>query len=396
MDSLARLLALSPAELETRGLVHTPHEILQQPETWRRTFAKLVHLAPEIESFLVDSGVKGGAQTPLTVLLVGAGTSDYIGKSLSALLQNQWRCEVQAVPSTDLLTNMEEHVLAERSYLWISFSRSGDSSEGVAVLESALERYPNVRHLIVTCNERGQMASSFNDRPNVFKIVLDDAVNDRGLAMTSSFSNMVIVGQGLANLWHLEPYGHVLDELATTASRVLPATADVCERLVREGFSKACFLGTGPLKGAATESALKVLELTNGRRMSFSESFLGVRHGPLSAIDGDTLVVGFCSGEERKRAFEQDLIKEISDKRLTTKLVSVLPAQMSKLASPATEENTIFQGFQRPIADFYRPPVCVLFGQLLGLFASVREGLKPDSPSPEGAINRVVSHVTMH
>ena len=188
MDALARLLALSTAEKETRGLVHTPREIFQQPTTWRRTFQKFLQLAPSLEDFLIDAGLSASAQPPLTVLLVGAGTSDYIGKSLCALLQKEWRCEVRAVPSTDLLTNMEEHVLAGRSYLWISFSRSGDSSEGVAVLKSALERYPEVHHLIVTCNERGQMAGSFNDHRNVFSIVLDDEVNDRGLAMTSSFS----------------------------------------------------------------------------------------------------------------------------------------------------------------------------------------------------------------
>jgi fructoselysine-6-P-deglycase FrlB-like protein len=31
-------------------------------------------------------------------------------------------------------------VFSERKYLWISFSRSGDSSEGLAVLETAIER----------------------------------------------------------------------------------------------------------------------------------------------------------------------------------------------------------------------------------------------------------------
>jgi hypothetical protein len=45
------------------------------------------------------------------VLLVGAGTSDYIGKSVCALLQKNWLCNVEAVPSTDLLTNMEDHVI---------------------------------------------------------------------------------------------------------------------------------------------------------------------------------------------------------------------------------------------------------------------------------------------
>jgi tagatose-6-phosphate ketose/aldose isomerase len=34
--------------------------------------------------------------------------------------------------------------------------------------------------------------------------------------------------------------------------------------------------------------------------------------------------------------------------------------------------------------------VDVIFGQLLGLFCSVAHKLKPDSPSPDGVINRVV------
>jgi hypothetical protein len=51
-----------------------------------------------------------------------------------------------------------------------------------------------------------RMARSFDDRDNVFSIVLEDDVNDRGLAMTSSFSNMVIVAQTVA---HLEQSGRL-------------------------------------------------------------------------------------------------------------------------------------------------------------------------------------------
>jgi tagatose-6-phosphate ketose/aldose isomerase len=391
MYTLAKLLSLSPADKERLGVVHTPAEVSQQPTTWLGTYQKMVKLAPDIFEFLVRVGLDDVSRTPLNVTLIGAGTSDYIGKSVQALLQKEWQCDVQAVPSTDLLTNMEEHVIPGRAYLWISFSRSGDSSEGVAVLETALKRYPKIQHLIVTCNQQGQMAHAFKDNENVFSIVLNDEVNDRGLAMTSSFSNMVIVAQSLAHFRNLDSYGYVLEALVNAALLTLPAAAEVCERLVREGFSKACFLGSGALKGAAVESALKVLELTNGQVMSFAESFLGLRHGPLSAIDSDTLVVGLLSGEERRRAFELDLLQEICDKQLTAKCLSVFP-----IREEIGTRNRIFLGFQRDLADLYRPPVDVLVGQLLGLFASLREGLKPDTPSPQGAINRVVSHVTIH
>ena len=396
MDALARVLALSQTDREALGLAHTPREILQQPSTWRRTFQKVCQLAPAIEEFLTRSGLRGLDSTPVTVVLLGAGTSDYIGKSLCALLQKVWRCEVRAIPSTDMLTGMEEYVLPGRSYLWISFSRSGDSSEGVAVLESALERYPEIHQLIVTCNTRGKMARLFSDPRRVFTIVLDDEVNDRGLAMTSAFTNMVIVGQALAHLRDLESYEKILNEMASVASLVLSTAADLSERLVREGFSKICFLGSGALKGAATESALKVLELTNGRVMSFSESFLGLRHGPLSAVDQETLLVSFLSGDETRRGFELDLVREIRDKSLTGKFAFVSPTGIRDSVLMEFERDTIVLGFERGMPDFYRPPVDVLLGQLLGLFASLREGLKPDTPSPQGAISRVVSHVTIY
>ena len=389
----SNLLELSTAERESFGLVHTLREILQQPQTWRRTYEKVVRSSRLIEEFLTSAGVGNVGSRPLNVLLVGAGTSDYIGKSVCALLQKKWHCNVQAVPSTDLLTNMEDHVVGNTDYLWISFSRSGDSSEGVAVLDEALATYPEIKHFIVTCNQNGRMAL-FAERPDVFSFVLDDEVNDRGLAMTSSFSNMVIVAQALAHYRTLATYGSILDNVATSASTVLPAALGICERLVDEQFSRVCFLGTGPLKGAAIESGLKVVELTGGRVVGLTESFLGLRHGPLSAVDRDTLAVAFLSADRRRRAFELDLLREIRDKKLTEKCLVVTPFPLKEGLD--SFKNILNLELPAETSDLYLPPLFVLVGQLLGLFASLREGLRPDEPSPQGAISRVVSHVAIH
>ncbi len=388
MTASPKLLELSSAERESLGLTHTLREILQQPQTWRQTYQKVQGLSQGIDEFLTKAGLR--TQRPLNVLLVGAGTSDYIGKSVCALLQKEWPCNVQAVPSTDLLTNMEDHILPDVDHLWISFSRSGDSSEGVAVLEAALAAHPRIQHLVVTCNEHGQMVR-LGSRDNVLSFVLDDAVNDRGLAMTSSFSNMVITAQSLAHIRTLSQYRAVVEDLATSASTVLPVVTSVCERIVDEGFSRVCFLGTGPLKAAAIESGLKVVELTGGRVLALTESFLGLRHGPLSAINSDTLVVGFLSSSARRRAFELDLVQEICDKKLTEKCLIVAP-------TPAVSsfENQLCLNVAETISDLYLPPLFVLVGQLLALAASLREGLRPDEPSPHGAISRVVTHVTIH
>jgi tagatose-6-phosphate ketose/aldose isomerase len=385
----SNLLDLSIAERESLGLVHTLSEILQQPQTWRQTYQKVVRSARLIQEFLTSAGLGKDRSKPPNVLLIGAGTSDYIGKSVCALLQKEWNCNVQAVPSTDLLTNMEDHVLADSEYLFISFSRSGDSSEGVAVLDQALAKYPRIKHFIITCNQNGKMAQ-FGERANLFSFVLDDEVNDRGLAMTSSFSNMVIVAQALAHYQKLAAYGPIVECLATSVSAVLPAAMNLCQQLVDEKFSRVCFLGAGPLKGAAIESGLKVIELTAGRVVGLTESFLGLRHGPLSAVDRDTLVIGFLSTDSRRRAFELDLLQEICDKKLTEKCLVVSPNGSYSFG------KTLNLDLPELVSDLYLPPLFVLVGQLLGLFASILEGLRPDEPSPHGANNRVVSHVTIH
>ena len=395
MEALSKIFMLSEAEREAKGLVHSPREILQQPDTWRRTYEKLVRLAPEVELFLRRAGVRNASNERPTVFLVGAGTSDYVGKTLDALLRYKWQCEVCVVPSTDLLTNADDLVVPGKSYVWISFSRSGDSSEGVALLESILDSRPDIHHIIVCCNKAGRMVRSFGDRANVCRIILDEEVNDQALAMTSSFSNMVVAGQCLAHLQELGAYEATLDALISAGRRFLPAAAELTEQLVAEGLSKICFLGTGPLKGVAVESGLKVLELTAGTIVTFNESFLGVRHGPLSAIDEATLVVAFVSSDARRRSYEMDLLEEMRDKKLGKTILMIVPEAGREMPNDlATIGLTL--PLEISVDDYYRPPVDVFVGQLLGLFASIKLGLMPDAPSASGAISRVVSKVRIH
>ena len=66
------------------------------------------------------------------------------GRALAPLLRRRWSCEVWPIPSTTLLTEFEEFHRPGKEYFWISFSRSGESPEGVALLEQALGRHLRV------------------------------------------------------------------------------------------------------------------------------------------------------------------------------------------------------------------------------------------------------------
>jgi tagatose-6-phosphate ketose/aldose isomerase len=394
VNALSELLKLPDGEKKTRGLVYTPAEIVQQPDTWQSTFNLFKQRRAEIKDFLASAGLEVDPRVKPTIFLVGAGTSDYIGQSLTYLFRKVWRCEVVAVPSTDLLTHMDELCTPERKYLWISFSRSGDSPEGVAVLERACKRRPDIYHLVISCNANGRLIRANIGNPQVLGICLDDAVNDRALAMTSSFSNMVIFGQCLAHADDLGRYEHVLLQLIQAGKSFLPIAADCAAALAKEPYTKACFVASGPLRAVARESALKLLELTAGKTITMSESALGLRHGPMAALGEDTLFVCFLSGNRRVQEYERDLLSEIGNKRLVRTRVVVAGSGSPALNSFA--EHCLAPTGPLAVADDYRAAVDVIFGQVLGLFFSLRWKLRPDCPSPNGAISRVVQNVGIH
>jgi len=286
------------------------------------------------------------------------------------------------VASTSLLTDFSEYVLPGQRYLWISFSRSGDSPEGVAVLERALAEYPGISHVLITCSANGRMNKAVEGR-----------TNDRGLAMTSSFTNMVLSGHILAHAWSMEEYETILRALISAGGRFLPRAATLASDLSQRGYKRVCFVGSGALVGTALESALKVLELTAGKVQTMSQATLALRHGPMAALDQETLFVALVSSQSRRRQYEVDLLREIGSKDLVRTRVAVatdaesLRAEADFVVTPETLD---------PIPDLYRPALDVMFGQLLGLFASIQSGLKPDLPSPNGAISRVVQNVEIY
>jgi D-galactosamine 6-phosphate deaminase/isomerase len=394
-DALRTLLDLPEPEKIERGLEHTPREIWQQPDTWSKTYERCKERRAELDDVLRRAGIGRGNTSSPTVYLVGAGTSDYTGRALAPLLRRRWSCEVWPIPSTTLLTEFEDFHRAGKEYLWISFSRSGQSPEGVALLEQALHRHREIRHLVITCNQEGPMAQlCLRHADRALALVLDEAVNDRGLAMTSSFTNMVLAGQCVGHLEDFARFGDVVAEMGEIGRRFLPVAAETAAAVALLGCTRACFVGAGVLRAVADESGLKVMELSAGKVTTLAETPLGLRHGPLSSVDGQTLFVAFLSSEARRRGYELDLLREIDRKRLGRVRVAVTAAAVEDMAPLVDHCLSLESAANFP--DHYRPVLDVMLGQLIGLFASMRCGLKPDQPSPSGTITRVVASIKLY
>jgi tagatose-6-phosphate ketose/aldose isomerase len=112
------------------------------------------------------------------------------------------------------------------------------------------------------------------------------------------------------------------------------------------------------------------------------------------ALDQKTLFVCFVSGEEKVRRYEKDLLDEIGKKQLVPTRIAI------GLSCDNESKHLAEYGLTSPshtaVPDHYRPPLDVIFGQLLALFFSLHCKLQPDCPSPDGVINRVVRSVNIY
>ena len=137
-----------------------------------------------------------------------------------------------------------------------------------------------------------------------------------------------------------------------------------------------------------------MLEMTAGRVSAMSETYLGLRHGPMSFVHSDTLVVCLLSSDPTSRAYEADLVRELDQKNLgMLKLVvgDDIPADLVRDHDVAIDCPGLSE-----VGDDAATVIDVVVGQLLGFFRCLREGLLPDSPSEGGVINRVVQSFTLH
>src|SRR5882672_11182127 len=306
-NSVGALQARSVEEQQRLSYWHTLREICQQPSTWVRTAEVMVQSAPKLLR---------SVQGVSSIVLTGSGSSEYAGDCVRMVLQKELGVNVQAVAGGAILTHGGNALPIGRPALMVSLARSGDSPESVGALALMLKMEPDLRHLVLTCNSQGSLANTFRDDPRVAVITLDDRTNDRSLVMTSSFTNLVLAAPFLDLIRDPPGYQAICVGLAGCATAPLQTQSDALAHAANAPFRRALFLGSGTRFAAAREAALKMLEMTAGRVTTSCETYLGLRHGPMSAVHDETLIVSFLSTAPQVRAYEADVLQELAQKQL--------------------------------------------------------------------------------
>lgn len=372
------------AELEKVSAYHTANEINQQPKTWLKTLAQIQTERENIEAFI--SNVT--QQDDFDVIFTGAGTSEFVGSSVFSHVAKFVQHKAKSYGTTDILSSPTYYLHKTKPTLIVSFARSGNSPESVAVVNLANQYCENVYHLFVTCNKEGALSKIAAELPNAYALNLADETHDQSFVMTSSFSNMA-----LATLLIFDKsLEEKVSQLAEAGSFILENEEKFADIVNKYNFGRIVYLGANTIKGVSQESALKMLELTAGKVVVAFDTPLGFRHGPKSIISDDTLVLTYISNDEYAKKYEVDLVHEMSRQRKENKLMVLTPnedLELNKLVDFSFNVNADLPNALLGIAY-------IVVAQLLAYYKALSFEITPDNPCPTGEVNRVVQGVIVH
>lgn len=326
----------------------TLQEILSQPDAWQQALDVLEKSRQTLLKFWKQGHFS-------QVIFTGCGSTYYLSLSAAALLQETTGIISSGIPASELWLNPGA-LPAKGKILLVAVSRSGETTETVKACEKFLK---DTRGKLLTI-------SCYPDQPLAImghvNLVLPSG-QEQSIAQTRAFSALFLACEYLAMLWSGNTAS--LEEM-----KRLPA---VCQNLIekyhktakkigsQKSLERFYFLGSGARYGLACELNLKMKEMS----LSYSEAFhfMEFRHGPMSMVTNDTLIVGLVSSTQSVQ--EEKVLEEMKQKKAKELILGEDNADVEFNSSlPAEIRNVLYL----PI------------GQLLAYYRALSRGLNPDLP----------------
>ncbi|WFA09237.1 SIS domain-containing protein [Tissierella sp. Yu-01] len=371
---------------------HTATEISQQPELWTDALNHIESNIEYIRGFLKDALDKDG----LRVIFTGAGSSSYIGDLVTPFLNSKERYIYESIPTTSIVTNPDVYFKTDIPTLLVSFARSGDSPESIAVYNLANQLINDVKHVFITCNKDGQLSKISEGNENILLILMPEKSNDKGFAMTSSFSCMTLTSLLIFNLDNFEYLKEQVIKMVDIGKQIIENGLNDLKTIIDTDFERIVYLSSSNFNGLAKESSLKLLELTRGQIVTLSETAVGFRHGPKSIIDDNTIIFVYISDHSYTRKYESDLLNEIYNDDGNHKIVAISNKFYSEISEICNCYISLDKYGFNIDEEGLLSLLYLIFAQIFALFVSIKTSVEPDNPNPSGKVNRVVKGINIY
>lgn len=326
----------------------TRTEILSQPEAW----------ADALD--IVDK-CQDGLKTIFNaeydqVLFTGCGSTYYLSLAAAALFQEMTGKIARALPGGELLLN-PQMVAAKGKTLLVAVSRSGSTTETVRAVEQFKKQ--NRGPVVAITNYGEQPLAGLADVPLVIEKGQEESV-----AQTRSFASMYVSATAMTMLTAgREDLRTSLRQLPEIGEKLMQNYAALARETGENlAFDRFYFLGSGARYGLACEISLKMKEMTLTHSEPFH--FLEFRHGPMSMVTENAVIVGMLS--EKNSRHEQAVLNEMQ--AMGGKILSLAEAGAQVAFDSAIPESAR--------AVLYLPVL-----QLMAFYRSMAKGLNPDRPN---------------
>lgn len=302
------------------------------------------------------------------VIFTGCGSTYHISKSAAALFQSLTGVPSFFFPASELVLFPDVVFPKNRRILLVTESRSGETTETVDAVESFRQAVGG-KVLAITCDSNSSLAQEAD------LTLAADAAQEKSVAQTRSFSSMLLLSQALAGFIGGKDIG-LLDKVPGEIGRIFNQYEDLAQKLGENTAINAnYYLGSGYLYGVASEAMLKMKEMS----LSVSEAFqvLDFRHGPMSMVTEDSMVIGLLS----ENALPEEVAVMKHMKSLGGQILSISEKPYEGLASlgDLVLLETGLPGWANTL--IYLP-----FLQLYAYYRSVAKGLNPDAPTHLDAV----------
>lgn len=393
------LQQLSEEKSKELGSYYTQKEITQQPKLWEKTYEYMLKEKDHIRSFLQE--ITDRHET-VKVILTGAGTSAFLGECMAPHLSEV--CDhkqyiFQPIATTDIVSNPTQYLDPDTPTVMVSFARSGNSPESLASVELGEQLIDQFYQINITCNKEGDLATKSRNNKQALLLCLPEESNDKGFAMTSSFTCMMLSAILTFQYEKMEQFDRNIEDIINRANHIVSNELDRIEKIASLPFSNLVCLGSGSFAGLAREAALKMLELTSGKVFTSHDSSLGFRHGPKSLLNDQSLVVMMLSNDPYTRKYDLDMLKELYGEKQRTSLTLVAISDDYIREADDHCDDYFYYGDERDVnklKDVWALFPSIVYAQILAFYKSVNLGVQPDNPSPDGSVNRVVKGVTIY